>query len=983
MENAAADGDGSCHADELFNLGNKLDEEGRFEEAAAAYQQSASISEASSGEVPSDVLLNLGFALRSLGKLDQARAAWRRALRSVAEVRSRAVLLTSGGLCTEPEAVLKLAGVLRGLKIDATVLQGLLPASELHQLRFKSESECLSEVFASSVLAPEPWVRLLCIGEALPRAEVAAFAAEVNAMLDIGLLEEVLPGHLASGLQLYPFRGLALLTDWSSVTLGPPGDEPVMAIGTDSLELPKGSDSLLGFQGSRVPGFQGLGFSGLGFQGSGGSFHIFFLTFRCLALSPGDEKAKSDLSGLRVLDLCTGSGIAALHALRCGAEEAVAVDLSPRAASIAKANGLINDLGSRLTVCQGDLFEAIEGIADMRGFDLIVANPPFVAAPENVKASLYVHGGRDGLSVTRGLVAGACDHLESQNGTLVMIGEFPNLSTEALPPWLPDRPGWNHAAFYAEEHRQSAAAYAADRARPPASEPLWTSSLRAAGVEDMISALIVSSFDGSRREAWLIPWESKAKGLYRARPLLVLPGTALFGLPKMLTTPGLVWSFGCVTDSDGRNVLEPFLRKLASGHTQGMKEEFGLLCDEPAQRSLRGGSPPFPEEGAVFDFFPVGPSCKWEPWSKKIGTFEIPKDAQAHSLIVPTSDTVRNAFFLQMLIKAECHVLFAGPTGTGKTVVIQQQLLKGFDREPRPKKYNTFAFAFSAQSSANQTQDVIDGKLDKRKKGCYGPPFGKRCLVFVDDLNMPAKEKYGAQPPIELLRQWMDTSGWYERKTCEYRQLVDLNFIAALTPSAGRPQITARYLRHYNYFYVLPFEGESLHRIFQTVLQWYLAKFPSQVGALSGNVVRATVDIYHSISANMLPTPAKSHYTFNLRDLAKVNQGICLCSKESLPTPDDFIRCWVHECQRVFQDRLVNDEDNAWFNELLQEKLQEHFKKQWKAVVKQEPLIFIDFADSGILSLAKASPCAGTAGLQCQVVPRLRQGTILSAGHRL
>ena len=142
-----------------------------------------------------------------------------------------------------------------------------------------------------------------------------------------------------------------------------------------------------------------------------------------------------------------------------------------------------------------------------------------------------------------------------------------------------------------------------------------------------------------------------------------------------------------------------------------------------------------------------------------------------------------------MLIQSGKHVLMPGPIGTGKSVYIQQLSYE------MPEEYQTLKQTFSAQTSANQVQDFMDGKFDKHRKGVYGPPIGKKFIVYIDDLNMPMKEEYGAMPPIELIRQFMDHEGWYDRidKEKPFKTLKNLIFVSAMgPPGGGRQHITQR-----------------------------------------------------------------------------------------------------------------------------------------------------------------------------------------------
>ena len=80
----------------------------------------------------------------------------------------------------------------------------------------------------------------------------------------------------------------------------------------------------------------------------------------------------------------------------------------------------------------------------------------------------------------------------------------------------------------------------------------------------------------------------------------------------------------------------------------------------------------------------------------------------------------------------------------------------------------------------------------------------------------------------------------------------------------------------------------------------------------------------------MLSTPAKSHYTFNLRDLSKVFQGVLMIKARHVPDKDALLKLWVHEENRVFRDRLIDADDRTKFNGMIKDMLSKHLDADWE-----------------------------------------------------
>uniref|UniRef100_A0ABD2WRH4 Dynein heavy chain 1, axonemal n=1 Tax=Trichogramma kaykai TaxID=54128 RepID=A0ABD2WRH4_9HYME len=395
----------------------------------------------------------------------------------------------------------------------------------------------------------------------------------------------------------------------------------------------------------------------------------------------------------------------------------------------------------------------------------------------------------------------------------------------------------------------------------------------------------------------------------------------------------LTWSIGATCDAEGRYLFSEWLRhKQEAGEHRLLFPPEGLVYDYRLQyeKSLDMDNPNSERN-----------LMNWVKWHDDLPSITIRPDQQFSDIEIPTVDMARSTALIHYLLTTECNILCVGPSGSGKTLTVAAKLSREM-----PSKYICEFIIFSARTSANQTQDLIDSKLDKRRRGVYGPPLTKKQIFFIDDLNMPALETYGAQPPIELLRQYMDFKGWYDRKEIgDFRHIEDVNVISAMAPpGGGRNPVTARLLRHFH-FIAFPDMDESAKRgIFVTILTSWLSRTAFQDVFLEP-LLSGSLRVFEIVSSEFLPTPSKSHYSFNVRDFGKVFQGILMADPAHIKQVDDLMQLWYHESYRVYSDRLTNDADRQRFQNILLQTLIEEFHYDANRARREGVLYYGDFCN--------------------------------------
>lgn len=326
------------------------------------------------------------------------------------------------------------------------------------------------------------------------------------------------------------------------------------------------------------------------------------------------------------------------------------------------------------------------------------------------------------------------------------------------------------------------------------------------------------------------------------------------------------------------------------------------------------GSPPLDGASSLIDFDVTLPKAEWAPWQNQVPNIEV----NTHSItqtdvVIPTLDTVRHEEILYSWLSEHKPLLLCGPPGSGKTMTLFSALRKLPNME-------VVGLNFSSATTPDLLIKTFEQYCEYKKtlNGVMLSPtqIGRWLVIFCDEINLPAPDKYGTQRAISFLRQLVEHNGFWRTSDKSWVTLDRIQFVGACNPptDAGRTPMGARFLRHAPLMMV-DYPGElSLNQIYGTFNSAVLKVIPALRGyaePLTHSMVRLYLESQQKFTPKIQP-----HYVYSPRELTRWVRGVyeAIRPLETLSV-EGLIRIWAHEALRLFQDRLVDEDERQWTEE--------------------------------------------------------------------
>ena len=274
-------------------------------------------------------------------------------------------------------------------------------------------------------------------------------------------------------------------------------------------------------------------------------------------------------------------------------------------------------------------------------------------------------------------------------------------------------------------------------------------------------------------------------------------------------------------------------------------------------------------------------------------TWTAPRRLLFSQLLIPTMDSTRTDYIMKRIgdlpiekskLRKENglrNTLLCGGAGTAKTSIVIMYS-RQFDTSVMLfKRIN-----FSSATEPINFQEAIESEVERKQARIFVPIGNKNLTVFVDDISMPFINAWGDQITLEITRQLIDQKGFYflsKDERGQFKNISNLQFLGAMNhPGGGRNDIPNRLKRQFFTININPPNVKSIENIYGRILEVIFnpKKYTPDVIAMRPHMIEATIALWESISKKLLPTPAKFHYLFNIRELARVFGGICKVAQQ-------------------------------------------------------------------------------------------------------